>query len=201
MIASGPQAPGPDPRVTPMKLDLASRILEGVLPARAYVDPRPMRVIAPAAGVHRAPDAASEQMDQILFGEAFEVLEETGGWAWGQARRDGYVGYVRAEALGAPGAAPTHRVAKVHLRFEVFGGVPVTAARTPAAGSEPAALGRQLLPGRLYVTDRGARRLRRVGTDHAAGSSCIAWAQAVAAYRPAAERPLSAADRAAGSFG
>jgi hypothetical protein len=50
-------------------------------------------------------------MDQLLFGETFEVLEEEAeGWVFGQARRDGYVGFVQAAALAAPGRRPTHRV-------------------------------------------------------------------------------------------
>jgi len=49
-------------------------------------------------------------MDQLLFGELFDVLEETGGWAFGQARRDGYVGFVETAALSAPGPEATHWV-------------------------------------------------------------------------------------------
>jgi cell wall-associated NlpC family hydrolase len=101
----------PDPRLTPLRDGVASRALEGVVEAEVYVDPRPMVCAAPAAGVHAAPDAEAEQVDQLLFGETFEVLEEeAGGWAWGQTRRDGYVGFVREAALTAPGPAPTHRI-------------------------------------------------------------------------------------------
>ena len=102
-----------DRRVTPLRPDLASRALEGILPAATYVDPAPRAMRAAAGGVHVAPDIASEQQDQLLFGEGFEVLEEAGGWAWGQARRDGYVGYVWAEALGPVGSAPSHRVSAI----------------------------------------------------------------------------------------
>jgi hypothetical protein len=66
--------------------------------------------MAAASAIRSAPDAGAEQMDQLLFGELFEVLEEQDGWAWGQARRDGYVGYVAAADLAAPVIAPTHRV-------------------------------------------------------------------------------------------
>lgn len=103
----------PDLRITPWRADLADRALEGVLPAERYVEPRLMQVSHPALGVHAAPDSASEQVDQVLFGEGFNLLEDHAGWAWGQARRDGYVGYVRTEGLSARGAAPTHRVAAI----------------------------------------------------------------------------------------
>jgi cell wall-associated NlpC family hydrolase len=100
-----------DARVTPLRDGIASRALEGIVRAEVYLDAKTMACAAPAAGVHRGPDAASEQMDQLLFGEAFDVVEEEGDWLWGQARRDGYVGFVAAAALASRGPAPTHRIA------------------------------------------------------------------------------------------
>jgi cell wall-associated NlpC family hydrolase len=98
-----------DARVSPVRDGVASRRLEGVAPAEVYLDPRPRTCIAPAAAIRRTPDASSEQMDQLLFGEIFEVIEEEeGGFVWGQARRDGYVGFVEAASLAEPGPAPTH---------------------------------------------------------------------------------------------
>jgi cell wall-associated NlpC family hydrolase len=64
----------------------------------------------PSAALRRAPSPDAEQLDQLLFGEVFEVLDAADGWAFGQAVRDGYVGYVQAGALGGPPVAPTHRV-------------------------------------------------------------------------------------------
>jgi cell wall-associated NlpC family hydrolase len=69
-----------------------------------------MDCAAAAAPLRRAPDEAAEQLDQLLFGERFEVLAEEGGWAFGQAARDGYVGHVRTGQLSAPGPAPDHWV-------------------------------------------------------------------------------------------
>ncbi|HYD46524.1 MAG TPA: NlpC/P60 family protein [Phenylobacterium sp.] len=100
-----------DPRVLPWREDLAARSLEGAVPAERYADPTPMQVRVPAAGVRKSPDPQSEQVDQLLAGERFAVLEIAGGLAWGQVSRDGYVGYVAAEALGPLGPPPTHRLA------------------------------------------------------------------------------------------
>ncbi|MBU1377709.1 MAG: C40 family peptidase [Alphaproteobacteria bacterium] len=100
-----------DPRITPWRDGIAARSLEGVLEAEVYLDPKAMSCMAPAAAIRSAPDANAEQMDQILFGERFEVLEEEGGWLFGQAARDGYVGFVEAAALQPAGPMPTHRVA------------------------------------------------------------------------------------------
>jgi len=100
-----------DPRITPWRDGIAARSLEGVLEAEVYLDPRAMSCGAAAAAIRAAPDANAEQMDQILFGERFEVLEEEGAWLFGQAARDGYVGFVEAAALQPAGPMPTHRVA------------------------------------------------------------------------------------------
>ena len=100
-----------DPRVLPWREGLAARSLEGLAPAERYVDPTAMQVVVPATGVRKSPDPESEQVDQLLAGERFEVLEIEGGLAWGQVARDGYVGYVGADALGPVGPPPTHRLA------------------------------------------------------------------------------------------
>lgn len=99
-----------DPRITPWRDGIAARSLEGVLEAEVYLDPKAMTCLAAAAPLRAAPDAGAEQMDQVLFGERFEVLEEEGAWVFGQAARDGYVGFVEAAALAPAGAMPTHRV-------------------------------------------------------------------------------------------
>ncbi|MGE5502645.1 MAG: NlpC/P60 family protein [Ignavibacteriales bacterium] len=99
-----------DPRTTPIRDGRASVVLEGVVPAASYVEPRTRRLAVPSAAIRRSPDAASEQMDQLLFGELFDVLEEQGGWAFGQARRDGYVGFVETAGLSATEAEITHWV-------------------------------------------------------------------------------------------
>jgi cell wall-associated NlpC family hydrolase len=114
-----------DARVTPLRDGIAARSLEGVAAAEVYLDPVPMTCAAPAAAIRRAADGASEQMDQLLFGERFEVLEEEGAWRFGQAVRDGYMGFVEAAALAPGGPAPTHRVAA--LRTYAFEGPSIKA--------------------------------------------------------------------------
>lgn len=80
------------------------------MPAERYLDTTLRQVSVPAASLRLAPAPEAEQLDEVLFGELFEVLVESDGWALGQARRDGYVGYVAASALAPPGPAPTHTV-------------------------------------------------------------------------------------------
>ncbi|HEX7758523.1 MAG TPA: NlpC/P60 family protein [Caulobacteraceae bacterium] len=99
-----------DGRLTLARPDLARAELEGLVKAEQFAPATPRQVRVPVAAVRRAPDAGAEQLDQLLLGEIFDVLELEGGFAWGQARRDGYVGFVDAAALGEVGPAPTHWV-------------------------------------------------------------------------------------------
>lgn len=99
-----------DPRITPWRDGIAAQSLDGVLAAEVYLDIRKLACVAPAAALRTAPSSKAEQVDQLLFGERFEVLEEEGAWLFGQACRDGYVGFVEAASLRPPSARPTHRV-------------------------------------------------------------------------------------------
>ena len=103
----------PDPRTMLARPDLAARALEGLVPAGRYADPQARVAIVPAAALRRSPDPWAEQLDQLLFGEIFDVLDEQDGFAWGQSRRDGYVGFVESAALAAAGGLPSHRVAAI----------------------------------------------------------------------------------------
>ena len=102
-----------DPRITPWRDGIAARSLEGVLEAEVYLDVRSLAGFAPAAALRTGPSADTEQVDQVLFGERFEVLEEEGAWLFGQAGRDGYVGFVEAAAFRSASSRPTHRISAV----------------------------------------------------------------------------------------
>ncbi len=93
-----------DPRTTLARPDLAEQALEGVVRAKAFRAVRPMRCVVPVADIQAAPGPAEDPVDQIIFGEAFDVLDVQGDRAWGKARRDGVVGWIDRTALeeGAP---------------------------------------------------------------------------------------------------
>lgn len=109
-----------DPRVTPARPDLAAAFLEGQIEAARFVEGSPFQVSAGVAPLRVAPQPDALQDSQALFGEIVTVYEEKDGWAWAQAARDGYVGYIDMDALSAPAIAPTHRVSA--LRTYVFSG-------------------------------------------------------------------------------
>ena len=100
-----------DPRVTLARPDLADLDLQGLVAAERFAAPKPWQVAVPTAALRKAPHPMAEQWDQLLFGEVFRVLETRDGFAWGQAARGGYVGYVAEEDLAALGAPATHQVA------------------------------------------------------------------------------------------
>ena len=99
-----------DPRLTLARDGVAALALEGIVPARAYRATRPMRLILPYSPMRDAPSFLERATSELLFGETFEVLLEDDGFAFGQNRRDGYVGFVALSELTEAEAAPTHRV-------------------------------------------------------------------------------------------
>jgi len=91
-----------------------------------------------------------------------------------------------------------HRAAKVHVAFAVFPGVPVKAAVTAGTGSERDQWRTFAEPGGFYVADRGYASHALFRELDAAGARFVVRVQENTTYEVAAERPLSAADRAAG---
>ena len=112
---------GFDPRLTPARPDLAASHLRGKVKAARFSDGTVQEVIVGQAPVRDAPSHGATMLTEALRGERVTVYEtDDEGWAWGQLASDGYVGWLPAAALLAPGPAPTHRVAA--LRTLVFPG-------------------------------------------------------------------------------
>lgn len=102
--------PPADGRLVLARADLADAALQGLVKAERFDKTQAMHCVAASTAVRRDPDAASEQLDQLLFGETFRVLETGRGWGWGQADRDGYVGHVQLADLKPGVVLATHRV-------------------------------------------------------------------------------------------
>ncbi len=98
-----------DPRTVAIRPDLADIAVAGQHFAPHYAAPMMSSCVLPSAILRSAPLLDADQTSELLFGEAFALLDLTGGWAWGYCLADHYVGYLAADALGAP-IAPTHRV-------------------------------------------------------------------------------------------
>src|SRR6185312_925479 len=100
-----------DPRVTAARGDIAAKHLQGKVTADRFVDGERRVVTEFSAPLRRTPSPDVPLDTEALLGEVVTVYETTEeGWAWVQLESDGYVGWMPAAALGAPGAAATHRV-------------------------------------------------------------------------------------------
>ncbi len=97
-----------DPRTTPVRHDLAAESLRGKVDATRFAFPHEMVVAAPWLDMFDKP--GGHVTTQMLFGDIFDVYEQAAWFAWGQNRRDGYVGYVVAARLHQPGPVANHRV-------------------------------------------------------------------------------------------
>ncbi|MGC1261705.1 MAG: C40 family peptidase [Jannaschia helgolandensis] len=97
-----------DPRITPANGHAAAHELRGLVQATRYVKGTVRTVQQPLVNLSDAP--RGERSSQLLFGEAFRVIDERDGFAFGQSLRDGYCGYVISGALTRQEAA-THWVA------------------------------------------------------------------------------------------
>lgn len=97
-----------DRRLTPANGRVAAAHLKGRVEAERFVEGEAQRIVRPLTDLWSAPGGARDR--QLLYGEIVTVLEERRGFAFVQAARDGYVGYVASEVLG-PASEATHTVA------------------------------------------------------------------------------------------
>lgn len=100
-----------DKRLHAFRDDLADARLEGRVEAGRFVAGRPARIGVSVADMLNAPDMGAGLNTQLLLGDDVLVFEEGPDWAWVQAVRDNYVGYVSRTAIEAIGVEPVHVVA------------------------------------------------------------------------------------------
>ncbi len=100
-----------DKRLTPARPDLAAEYLRGQVQAQAYLPGCAMHVVEETLPLFPRPTREGPIDTHALFGEVvivYEIDEE--GWAWGQLRSDGYVGYLPAEGLREEPLTPNRKV-------------------------------------------------------------------------------------------
>ena len=96
-----------DRRLTPANGRVAHVALRGAIEAERYVTGEPARIAAPLVDLLARPDGPRDR--QVLMGERVLVLDRDAGFAFVQAEKDGYCGYLPEAVLGAD-RAPTHWV-------------------------------------------------------------------------------------------
>ena len=102
-----------DPRLHAFRADLAAESLRGRVEAPRYAAGEPAQVARPVIPLRSRPLAEAALETEALFGEGLTVFDNAAGFAWVQLARDGYVGYVPADALSRELVVPTHRVAAI----------------------------------------------------------------------------------------
>jgi len=100
-----------DPRRHPYRPDLAAAHLREKIDSPRYVEARDYVITAPIAPLFREPHPQALRDTEALQGERIAIYDiNDEGWAWGQLRDDGYVGWVSDQAIDLPAHKPTHRV-------------------------------------------------------------------------------------------
>ena len=100
-----------DSRLTPARPDLAAKHLEGQEKAARFVDGMEFEIFDPVAPLRREPSHDAALDTEALKGERVTIYDrDAEGWAWGQLKSDGYVGWLPDNALVQPRSTPTHKV-------------------------------------------------------------------------------------------
>ncbi len=83
----------------PVRGDLAHVRLAGKVFVPHYAVPMPRSIVPCGASLLAQGNKESELRQELGGGTLFNVLDFSGGWAWGQVGEDGFVGYLPMEAL------------------------------------------------------------------------------------------------------
>lgn len=165
-----------DRRIHAARGDLADLSLAGTLFSAHYARAVPLTCVAAGTPVLAEAAASAEATSELLRGETFHALDVTTDWAWGFCGHDGYVGYVRRDALDVE-EQPTHWI------------VADTAPLFSAADIK------------APIADYWPRGARFAGTEEGDFIACAEGYVHVRHARPLAERPddwVAVAERYAG---
>lgn len=97
-----------DKRTTPTNGRVAAAHLRGLVSAEHFTDGVPRQIGVPLVDLQRSPGGARDR--QLLSGDRVTVYDEVAGYRFVQSQKDGYVGYVRQDAVAERDDA-THFVA------------------------------------------------------------------------------------------
>jgi cell wall-associated NlpC family hydrolase len=165
-----------DARLHAFRSDLADARLKGEVAADRFVAGRPARITASIADLRKAPRPDAGVNTQVLFGDDVLVFEDAEGWAWVQAERDGYVGYVADNLVGPREHAPTHIVSVPRtflypgpdLRFPVSGQLSMGSTVTVTGSAETRGTHYALLPSGQAIIAAHLRPVADVAQDYVA---------------------------------
>jgi hypothetical protein len=103
-----------DPRLTPARPDLAAQHLKGKISAARFVNGEEFEIVDALAPLREQPSPDAMLLTQALKGERVTIYDRNGeGFAWGQLKSDGYVGWLPDSALAKPKLMPTHKITAI----------------------------------------------------------------------------------------
>jgi Bacterial dipeptidyl-peptidase Sh3 domain/NlpC/P60 family len=103
-----------DPRLTPARPDLAAQHLKGKIAAARFVSGEEFEIVDALIPLREQPSTDAMLLTQALKGERVAIYDRNGeGFAWGQLKSDGYVGWLPDSALAKPKLAPTHKITAI----------------------------------------------------------------------------------------
>ncbi|TJV05463.1 MAG: NlpC/P60 family protein [Mesorhizobium sp.] len=163
-----------DARLHAFRSDLADARLKGEVTADRFVAGRPARITASVADLRKAPRPDAGINTQLLFGDDVLVFEDREGWAWVQAERDGYVGYIADMMLGGRDRAPTHIVSVPRtflypgpdLRFPIAGQLSMGSMVTVTGAAETRGTHYAVLPSGEAVISGHLRPIGERASDY-----------------------------------
>ncbi|UVK43575.1 C40 family peptidase [Mesorhizobium sp. AR07] len=163
-----------DARLHAFRSDLADARLKGSVVADRFVAGRPARITASVADIRKTPRPDAGVNTQALFGDDVLVFEVAEGWAWIQAERDGYVGYVADTMLGGRDHAATHIVSVPRtflypgpdLRFPIAGQFSMGSTVTVTGAAETRATHYAVLPSGEAIIAGHLRPIDDVAADY-----------------------------------
>lgn len=122
-----------DRRDTPFSGRVAHASLKGRIEAQVFTEGEKARVARPLVDLLTRPGGARDR--QVLLGDAVTVIDRDGGFAYVMAAKDGYCGWLPADALESSGAEPTHwvKARASHLYSDAVVQAPEIAALTLGA--------------------------------------------------------------------
>jgi dipeptidyl peptidase-like protein len=90
----------PDPNFNAYRKDLADVALAGRVIASHYAEAVERQIASPTP-LRIGPSNDAEIVRELAQGQAFDMLDDSLGWAWGYAGADRRVGYVQLSAVAA----------------------------------------------------------------------------------------------------
>lgn len=99
-----------DKAINAYRGDIAAASLIGKVQSEKFVEAKTYQIKVPIAQLRNAPLPNAEHSTQALLGELIDVYEIKDGFAWGQLKRDSYVGYLAESDIGEEIIAPTHKM-------------------------------------------------------------------------------------------